>query len=162
MASTDFFLKLQGVEGESADDKHKGEIDIESFSWGETNTGSHSQGGGGGSGKVSMQDFHFVMKLNKASTKLMEYCATGFHIPTGVLVCRKAGGEQEDYLTVKFSDLMVASYQTGASSQSGLAPVDQISLNFAKIQVDYKTQNKAGRTTAAGSFGYDVKANKKL
>lgn len=162
MAQTDFFLKIQGVEGESADSKHKGEIDLESFSWGETNSGTHSTGGGGGAGRVAMQDFHFVMQMNKASTKLMEYCATGFHIPTATLVCRKAGGEQEDYLTVKFSDLMVSSFQTGASAQGGLMPIDQISLNFAKIQVDYKAQGKAGQTANAGSFGWDVKANKKV
>ena len=69
------FLKLDGIEGESTDSKHKGEIDLESWSWGESQSGGHSAGGGGGAGKVSMQDFHFVMKINKASPKLMLSCA---------------------------------------------------------------------------------------
>ena len=71
MAHVDYFLKIEGIDGESADAKHKGDIQLESFSWGETNSGSHSSGGGGGAGKVSMQDFHFVMTANKASPKLM-------------------------------------------------------------------------------------------
>src|SRR3712207_8560183 len=36
--------------------------------------------GGGGAGKVTMQDFHFTMKMNKASPKLMLACAQGDHI----------------------------------------------------------------------------------
>ena len=32
--AVDMFLKLDGIEGESKDAKHAGEIDIESFAWG--------------------------------------------------------------------------------------------------------------------------------
>ena len=70
MAAVDYFLKLDGIEGESHDDKFKNQIDLESWSWGETQSGTFSGGGGGGAGKVSMQDFHFVMKLNKATSKV--------------------------------------------------------------------------------------------
>src|ERR1039457_6000565 len=62
MAAVDYFLKIDGIEGEAQDKTHKNEIQLESFSWGETNVGSMGAGGGGGSGKVAMQDFHFVMK----------------------------------------------------------------------------------------------------
>jgi len=47
MASVDYFLKIEGVEGESADKAHKGWIDLESWSWGETQEGAHAAGGGG-------------------------------------------------------------------------------------------------------------------
>ncbi|HEX2302961.1 MAG TPA: type VI secretion system tube protein Hcp, partial [Gaiella sp.] len=77
MAAVDYFLKFDGIKGESADVKHKDEIDVESWSWGETHPGSAGAGGGGGTGKVSMQDFQFVMKLNRASPVLMKACATG-------------------------------------------------------------------------------------
>ena len=51
------------------------EIELESWSWGETNSGTSQAGGGSGTGKVTMQDFHFVMKVNKASPKLILGCA---------------------------------------------------------------------------------------
>lgn len=70
MASVDYFLKIDGIDGESADAKHKNEIVIESFSRGETNAGNAAHGSGGGVGKVAPQDFHFVMRFNKASPKL--------------------------------------------------------------------------------------------
>jgi len=76
MAASDYFLKLDKIEGESQDAKHKNEIQVESFSWGVSQQGSFDAGGGGGSGRASFQDFHFVMKVNKASPKLMLACAS--------------------------------------------------------------------------------------
>lgn len=159
--AVDYFLKIDGIDGESADSKHKNSIDVESWSWGETNAGSHASGGGGGAGKVTMQDFHFVMKVNKASPKLFLACATGDHIKKAELLCRKAGKEQQEYLKITMSDLLVSSYQTGGSS-GDVIPVDQISMNFAKIEWEYKEQKPDGSLGAAAKAGYDVKANKKV
>ena len=162
MAHVDYFLKLNGVDGESTDSKHKGEIDVESFSWGETNSGTHAGGGGGGAGKVSMQDFHFVMHASKASPKLMLACATGEHIKDGTLVCRKAGTEQQEFLSIKMTDLLVSSFQTGGSSHGDVVPMDQVSLNYAKIEFEYKEQKADGSLGGAVKAGYDLKANKKV
>ena len=161
MAAVDYFLKIDGVEGESTDAKHKAEIDVESWSWGETQAGTFAGGGGGGAGKVSMQDFHFVMKVNKASPKLMLACATGQHIKKADLVCRRAGGEQQEYMKISFADLLVSSYQTGGSA-GDVVPVDQISLNFAKIEFEYKPQKVDGSLDAPVKTGYDLKQNKKV
>ncbi|MBL8181465.1 MAG: type VI secretion system tube protein Hcp [Blastocatellia bacterium] len=160
MAAVDYYLKIDGVDGESADHKHKGSIDIESFSWGASQGGSFSSGGGGGAGKVSMQDFHFVMKVNKASPKLMLACATGQHIKKAVLIARKAGKDQQEYMKVTMSDILVSSFQTGGSEGSNTLPTDQISLNFAKIEFEYKEQKADGTLGGSIKAGYDVKANK--
>ncbi len=162
MAAVDFFLKLEGIDGESHDHKHKGSIDIESWSWGASQSGSHSAGGGGGAGKVSMQDFHFVMKVSKASPKLMLACATGEHIKKATLVCRKAGAQQQEYMKVEMCDLLVSSFQTGGSGHGDARPVDQVSLNFAKIEIEYKEQKPDGTLGGAVKAGYDVKANTKV
>jgi type VI secretion system secreted protein Hcp len=161
MAAVDFFLKVDGIEGESTDAKHTNEIDVQSWSWGETQTGTFAGGGGGGAGKVSMQDFHFTMTVNKATPKLMLACATGQHIGKAVLTCRKAGGEQQEYMIVTMSDLLVSSYQTGGS-QGDLVPVDQISLNFSKIEIEYKPQTQKGALSGPVKVGYDLKLNKKV
>ena len=161
MAQVDYFLKIDGVQGESADSKHKGEIELESFSWGETNSGGHG-GPGGGAGKVSVQDLHFVMKLNKASPKLLLVCALGQHLKSAVLTGRKAGKQQQEFLVYKFTDLLVSSYQTTASSQDLEGPLDQVSFNFAKIEVEYRPQKADGSLDAPINAGWDVKINKKV
>ncbi len=161
MASADYFLKIDGIEGESQKDAHKAEIELESFSWGVSNSGSMSHGGGGGAGKASFQDFHFVMQVNKATPKLMLACATGKHIPKATLVCRKAGGKQEEYLKVTFSDLLCSSYQAGGSNGSPTL-MDQISLNFAKIEFEYKEQKPDGTLGGAIKAGYDQKTTKEV
>ena len=162
MAAVDYFLKLDGIDGESQQDGHKAEIELESWSFGETNHGTFSAGGGGGAGKVSMQDFHFVMHINKASPKLFEACATGKHIPKAKLTCRKAGESQQEYLKVTFTDLLVSSYQTGGSAHGGVLPTDQISLNFSKIEFEYAEQAADGSLKGAVKTGYDLKLGKQV
>jgi type VI secretion system secreted protein Hcp len=157
MAAVDYFLKLDGIQGESQADKHKDEIDIESFSWGETQSGTFAAGGGGGAGKVSMQDFHFTMLINKASPALFLACAQGDHIKNATLTCRKAGKDQQEFLKVEMSDVLVSSYQTGGSGGANVLPTDQVSLNFAKIQVEYKAQDAKGALTGSVTKWFDMK-----
>jgi type VI secretion system secreted protein Hcp len=161
MAAVDYFLKFDGIDGESADSKHKNEIDLESFSWGATQSGTFAFGGGGGAGKVQMQDFHFVMKVNKASPKLFLACSTGEHIKKAVLTCRKAGKEQHEYLKFVFTDVLVSSYQTGGSA-GDVIPIDQISLNYGKIELEYKEQKPDGTLGGAIKAGYDLKQMKQV
>src|SRR5262249_47384972 len=98
MAVADYFLKLDGIEGESQDNKHGGEIEVESYTFGALQEASQATGGGGGAGRVRISNLHFVMKANKASPKLFLACATGDHIPKAVLVCRKAGHKQQEFM----------------------------------------------------------------
>jgi type VI secretion system secreted protein Hcp len=159
--AVDYFLKIDGVPGESTDAKHKGEIQLESFSWGETNPGGGGMGGGGGAGKVQMQDLVVTMLVSKASPKLMLGCATGKHYKDAVLTVRKAGKSQQEFLIFKFKDVIVTSYQTGGSTQSDLL-VDQASLGFSTIQLDYRPQKADGSLDAAVKAGWDLKQNKPL
>jgi type VI secretion system secreted protein Hcp len=160
--ANDYFLKIDGIDGESQDAKHKNEIQIESFSWGATQTGTFAFGGGGGAGKVQMQDFHFVMKHNKASPKLLLACAEGEHIKKAVLTARKAGKDQQEFMKVTMSDVLVSSYQTGGSANGDEIPMDQISLNFAKIEHEYKEQQASGSLGGVVKAGYDLKQMKKV
>jgi len=162
MALFDAFLKIEGIEGESADHKHKGEIHIESFSWSEHQIGTASHGGGMGAGKVSMQDIHFTKKVDKSSPKLMLACADGEHIKKATLTCRKAGKDQQEFLKYTFSDVLVSSYSIGSSAGGDHLPMEQISMNYSKIELEYKEQTAAGTLGGTVKAGWDVKANKKV
>jgi len=162
MALVDYFLKVEGVDGESADSKHKGEIDVESWSWGAAQHGTGAAGGGHGGGKVAVQDFHFVMKHNKSSPKLFLACANGEHLKKAVLTCRKAGKDQQEYLKVTMSDVLVSSFQSGGSGQGSIVPTDQVSLNFAKIECEYKEQKQDGTLGGTTKAGWNVEENKQV
>lgn len=161
-ANQDYFLKIDGIDGESGDSKHKGEIDVLSWSIGASNGGSMHFQGGGGSGKVAYQDFHFAQRMSKASPKLLQACSSGQHIPKAVLTVRKAGGSQQEFFKVTMSDLLVSSFQTGGSGGDNSLPIEQISINFSKIEVEYKEQNAKGELGGAVKAGWDIKQNIKV
>ncbi len=137
MAAVDYFLKIEGIDGESRDDKHKGEIDIESFSWGATQlrTTTFAQGGALASGKVDLQDFHFTMPINKSSPKLFLACASGQHIKQATFIGETSdfeGGSQQ-FLKYTFTDILVSSYAE-AGAANGVA--DASALNFANVKTE--------------------------
>jgi type VI secretion system secreted protein Hcp len=161
MAVVAYYLKIDGIDGESQDDKHKNEIDLDTFSWGETNSGDAAYRGGEGAGKVSAQDFHFVMKVNKASPKLMEACASGEGIKKAVLTATKAGKTPQDYLKVTLHDFIVSSYQTLGGHNGDVLPTDHVTLNFSKMEMEYKEQQPTGSLGGTTRGGWDFKTNKK-
>jgi len=75
--AVDMFLALDGIKGESADSKHKGEIDVLAWSWGLSNTGTFHHGAGGGAGKANFQDISITKYIDKGSTDLIYSCASG-------------------------------------------------------------------------------------
>ena len=151
----DAFLKIEGIEGESTDKTHPGEIEIQSFSWGVSNTSSGGVGGGGGAGKASFTDMSFQSALSKAGPSLMLACATGRHLPSATLTCRKGGDKGIEFLKIKLSDILVSSYQDGGSAGADF-PEDSFSLNFTKIDFLYTVQ----RTGETVESSFDLRENK--
>ena len=161
MAATDYFLKLDGITGESADSKHKGEIDVLSFSFGESNDRPPVSGGGGGAGKVEMSDFTFTARTSKASPLLFQHCAQGKHIKQAILTVRKAGGSQQEYLKIKLNDVLISSYAL-AGVEDEPTPQDAFSLNFVKLSFDYAPQKSDGSLDAPVHGGWDLTKNVKI
>lgn len=157
----DMFLKLDGIDGEAKDDKHKNEIDVLSWSWGMSQSGTTHLGGGSGSGKVNVQDIVFSKYVDKSTPAILKHCCNGKHIDNGKLVVRKAGGDtQVEYLVIEMNDIIISSYQTGGASD-GLDRVQEtIGLNFGKVKSTYTEQMKDGAAGPAATHGWDIPGNK--
>jgi len=155
----DAFLKIDGIEGESPDDKHKGEIELMSFTWGASQSGTAGYGGGAGAGRVNMQDFTCTKRFDKATPKLMLACCNGKHIPKALVTVRKAGEEQQEYLKITFSDVLVSSLEAGGSGGDEI-PLESLALNYGKIELEYKEQKIDGTLGGTIKAHWDVKANK--
>lgn len=161
--ATDFLLEIDGVKGESTDDKFKGHIDIDSFSWACMNEGTGGRGGGSGSGKANFSDFQFNKQCDAASHDLIKSCASGKHFTKAVLHCRKAGGDQShEFLTVTMEDVFVSSFNSSGSAGGGSIPQESVALNYVKIKYEYKPQDKKGGGSGQHIAGYDRALNKPL
>lgn len=160
--AVDYFLKVDDVKGESQDAKHKGEIDVLSWSWGETTTspGATPSRVGAGSGRIYFTGANFTTFANKASTAFFQACATGKHFKQAILTGRKAGKAQQDYYKVIFTDVVVSSYQTGGSTQSNALPMDQFTFTFGKVELWYAAQKPDGSLEPFMKAGFDVTANR--
>jgi type VI secretion system secreted protein Hcp len=158
--AVDMFLKLDGIKGESADKGHKDEIAILAWSWGVSNSGSAHLGGGAGSGKVNVQDLSLTKYIDVASPDLALFSCNGKHIAKGQLTVRKAGENPLEYLIIKLEDILVASYSTGGSGGEDRL-TENITLNFAKVDMEYTAQDAKGAAGAKPKMGWDIPANVK-
>jgi type VI secretion system secreted protein Hcp len=158
--ATDYFLKLEGPNFEGESSKMDKQIDVLSWSWGESNPGQIATGKGLSAGKVSASDLNLMFKLNKSSPYIIKACASGEHIKSATLTCRRSGTEPQDYLIITLSPVVVSSYQTSGSSGGDDLPIDSVSLTFAKIEYKYAPQKADGKLDKQIPIAYDYSAGK--
>ena len=163
--AVDMFLKVDSVDGESTDDKHPGEIEVLSYSWGvsQQKSGSASSHGSHTAGRADFNDFSIVKAIDKASPKLMLACADGTHLKSIRLELCRAGGDKQPYMEYKFTDVIVTSFRPGGNGHGEALPLEEVSFAFGKAEWKY-TQTKVEGGKAAGNVagGWDLKVNKKV
>jgi type VI secretion system secreted protein Hcp len=156
--ASDIFAKLGDIKGESFDDKHKGEIEVLSWSWGVASSGTMAHGAGGGEGKAHFSDLAFTHRVDKASPLLLKACATGQHLKQATITRRKSSKGHQEFLIIKMSDVIITSVQE--SDSDGGDQVESVTVAFAKVDVEYKPQKQDGSLDAGIHFKYDIKGNK--
>jgi type VI secretion system secreted protein Hcp len=157
----DMFIKIGELKGEARDKVHKDEIDVLAWSWGISNSGSAQVGGGAGAGKCNVQDLSFTKYLDKASPDLMLAACNGKHFPKAVLAVRKAGEDPLEYLLITVEELIVTSISTGGSGGEDRL-TENVTLNFARVKVQYKEQTATGGVGDKPEMGWNVAENAKL
>lgn len=126
-----------------------------------SNSGTAHAGGGSGAGKVNVQDLSFTKWVDLATAPLMLAAANGKHISKATLVVRKAGETPLEYLTIVMTEVLVSSVSTGGSGGEDRL-TENVSLNFAKVEVKYKEQSAAGKAAGTGDFKWDIAGNVKF
>ncbi|HDP24283.1 MAG TPA: type VI secretion system tube protein Hcp [Deltaproteobacteria bacterium] len=160
----DSFLKIEGVPGESTDEKHKDWIEILSYSHGlsQPGSGSVSSGGGRSAERCDHQDFSIVKALDKSSPKLALFCCNGQHIKEVKLELCRAVGDKQKYMEYKLSDVIVSAVRPGGNSQGGeTLPLEEVSFNYGKIDWTYtETDHKTGKPKGDVKAYWDLSLNK--
>ena len=113
---TDYFLNIQNpsIPGESQQQGHAAEIEMDDWSWGESQTGTAAFGAGSGAGRVTMHDFRFSKRLDQSGPQLQKHCSAGTFIKKAIFTARRTGeggGQPVDYLKIYFDDMIISSYQ---------------------------------------------------
>jgi type VI secretion system secreted protein Hcp len=159
--STDGFIKIDKIEGESQDGKHAKEIDVLTWSWGANQSGTTHMGGGSGAGKVKVGDLTFTKYIDSASHSLLLACCAGTHIKEAVLVVRKAGDKPLEYIKLTMSDVIVTEVKTGGVGTEDRL-TENITLNFGKFEFAYTPQKADGSGEAAKTAGWNIPKNEKV
>ena len=152
------FMKIDTVDGEAQDSKHKKEIDVLSWSWGMSNAGSAHAGGGAGAGKVNVQDLTFTKWVDKATPTLSLACCSGKHFKDATLVVRKAGEKPVEYLKIKMDTVFISSISTGGSGGEDRLS-ENVTLNFSKVSLDYVPQDDKGAPGTPIPMTWDIATN---
>jgi type VI secretion system secreted protein Hcp len=159
----DSFLKIDGIPGESTDDKHKDWIEILSFSQGVSQTATSSASSGGrATARCNHADFSITKNLDKASPKLALFCCNGAHIKEVKVELCRATGDKQKYMQYVLSDVIVSSWRPGGSAQGGEAlPLEEVAFNYGKIEWTYtETDHKTGKPKGDVKAHWDLIANK--
>jgi type VI secretion system secreted protein Hcp len=156
--AVDAFLKMD-IKGESVVDGHEDEIQVLSWSWGMSQTGTTHRGTGGGAGKVDVQDLSFTHYVDTASPNFILACCNGKHFKEAVLTVRKAGEKPLDYLTITMTDVIITSVSPGGASGDEMITAN-VTMNFAKYKLSYQPQdNKGAKAGGAIEVEYDIAKN---
>ena len=155
----DFFIKIEGIAGESKDSKHAGQIDVLNWGYAVSQSSSANTGGGVGVGKAHFSELVFTHYIDKSTPNLMKYCASGKHVPSVELSCCKVGDGQQEYMKVVMTDVLITHVRpTGDSSSPRV--MEEVGLSYSTIKVEVKEQNANGSMGAAVTGAWDVKQNK--
>ncbi len=178
----DTYLQMDGIKGESTDDKHKDWSEIIGFSHGMTQPVSNtkSSSGGGSSGRTQHGDLVLYKYLDSASPKLYEAISNGKHFGKVKVECCRAGGNQVKFLEINMEEVMVSKVQLGTNGSTAMQweygkdqtnqanqnqqdhmPIEEIHLNYGKIEWIY-TQQKRKDGSGGGNITakYDLTSNK--
>jgi|SRR5579863_301290 len=155
--AVDYFLDLDGIQGESQDANFKNKIQLLSWSWGASNISSVAGTGGSGSGKVDCSDFSTMCFFDKSTPKFFKSITKGTHITKGTMSCVKSGADGKPYLKVNFSEIFITGLQMSASSE---VPSVSLSFTYNEIEIDYSVQDEKGNLASVGPVKFSTKQNK--
>jgi len=158
--AVNMFLKLDGVEGESTDDMHAGEIAVLSWSWG-LQQASASLVGSGAGGKVKVNDLLVTKHVDKASPRLMLACCNGKHFEEALLTVRKAGETPVEYIKITMKQVFVSSMSIDGTDEQD-RPTETIGFSFGEFQSQYTPQKPDGTADATIEMGWNIIKNTRV
>lgn len=159
--ASDNFLKIDGIPGESTDDKHKDWIEILSYNFGVSQAASaaaKSATAAAVAQRADFQDVSITKYVDKASPKLLMACAKGETIKEVLIECCRAGGDKHVYMNFKLEKVIISSVQLGGGG--GGEATEAVTFNYGKITQEYTPVDRDGKPQGKVPFKWDLELNK--
>ncbi len=121
--AVDYFLKIEGIKGESEDIAHRDWIEVESWSWGLSQPGIRMAvgvGAGSGAGRAAFKPLSIQKRLDKSSPALFRNCASARRLPSAILELVERSTESGEgssgrvLLSYKMKDVVITGWQFSA------------------------------------------------
>jgi type VI secretion system secreted protein Hcp len=158
----DAYLKIEGINGESEDEKHKQWIEVSNvmYAVNQPRAETLSTAGGHTSGRAELYPITFNKLADIASPVLLQTCAAGKTIPKATFEFMRADGDGKPipYFKIELENLMIANI-TPDSGGGGIIS-ERVHLAYAKIRWSYTKQSIRGGAQGNTSGGWDCSANK--
>lgn len=152
-----YFLQIDGIKGESTDTRHKDWIDVNSFSWGISNSGSVGSGGGRSPGKANISPLSWTQNLDMSVPPMFVGVASGKHYQKATLDVQQTVAESPGvYFQMEFEDVILSSLDIRGS---GDIPGVSGALEYSKITMTYRPQKADGSFDAEIVGGWDFEKN---
>jgi len=156
--AADMFIKIDDIKGEAVDPTHGDEIKVLSWSWGVSQSGTTHESAGGGAGKANVQDLSFTKVVDLSTPNLFQMCCNGKHFKEATLTIRKAGEKPLEYMKIKMSEILISNVSTGGSGGEDRI-TENVTLNFAKFEIEYSSQKKDGTKDKTVSTKWNIQSN---
>lgn len=155
-AATDYFLQIDSIVGESTDGNHRDWIDVNSFSWGVSNSGSVVSGGGS-SGSPVFSPFSWTQNLDMSVPSLFVGVASGDYYRNATLDVQRTDGRSADvFFRMSFDNVLLTRLNiNGAGDLPGVAAA----FDYSKITMTYWPQNANGSLGNPVVGGWDLTIN---
>jgi len=158
----DVYLQIDGIKGESQDDKHKDWIECTSVNWGliQPRSATASTGGGHTAERVEVQEITLSKMADLSSPILMQTCAMGKTIPKAKFEFMRADsdGTPIKYFEIEIENVLIGAISPGIEAGSILG--EHVSLKFSKVKWRYTQQKIGGGAGGSTVGGWDLAANK--
>lgn len=156
--AADNFIKIDGIKGESTDDKHKDWIEILSYTFGVSQQKSAADASATASATSHRADFQkltIIKHMDIASTPIFKACVKGTTIKEVILELCRAGGDKQKYMEYKLTDAIITNVDTNGATET-------VKFNFGKIVQTYTKIGRDGKPAGQQPAGWDLTANKEI
>jgi type VI secretion system secreted protein Hcp len=152
----DVFLRIDGITGESQNPNFKGQIELNSFSFGATNV--VNIGSGSGSGKVTFTPITVTKLPDTTSPVLFLAVCQGTKAATATVSFVQPGASAA-YITFDLGTVIASGLTTSVTNGVTL---ETITLVCGSLKYTVVTYNAAGAATGTVTDGWDITKNVKL